>query len=170
MGLFIIQFGEDDPVINYDNWYIAASAAPGNPMDGEWHHVVTTYDADTNDHVTYLDAAPGEAESFDPNLIDPCDHKILIGSTQMVVYPYGDGSVDMVGDIDNVRVYDKVLSHGEIVYLMGVPAGQWYHGPVPSDAELYTSEPQGQQYVNFRDEAVLANNWLQRFLWPQNVP
>ncbi|MHC4498054.1 MAG: LamG-like jellyroll fold domain-containing protein [Planctomycetota bacterium] len=166
MGLFIIQFEEDDPVINYDNWYIAASAAPGNPMDGEWHHVVTTYDADTNDHVTYLDAAPGEAVSFDPNLIDPCDHKILIGTTQMVVYPYEDGSVDMVGDIDNVRVYDKVLSHGEIVYLMGTPAGNYFHGPVPSDAELHTSEPQGQQYVNFRDEAVLANNWLKSFLWP----
>jgi hypothetical protein len=170
MSLFIFDLPDDPPILSYDNWNIAASAAPGNPMDGRWHHAVTTYHADTNDHVTYLDAAPGDAEPFDPNLIDPCDHKILIGSTQMVVYPYEEGSVDMVGDIDNVRVYDKVLSHGEIVYLMGTPAGQWYHGPVPSDAELHTSEPQGQQYVNFRDEAVLANNWLKSFLWPTNVP
>jgi hypothetical protein len=166
MGLFILAPEEEDPILSYDNWWISNATAPGNPMDGKWHHVVTTYDADTNDHVTYLDGMPGAANPFDPNLIDPCDHKILIGSTQMVVYPYEEGSGDMVGDIDNVRVYDTVLSHGEIAYLSGVPAGQWFHAPVPSDAELHTSEPQGQQYVNFRDEAVLANNWLKSFLWP----
>jgi hypothetical protein len=171
MGLFILDFpGDDPPILSYDTWNIAASGAPGNPMDGRWHHVVTTYDADTNDHVTYLDGVPGEAESFDPNLIDPCDHKIRIGDTMHPIFPYEEATGDLTGDIDNVRVYDKVLSHGEVVYLMSTPAGEWFHAPVPSPAELHTSEPPGQQYVNFRDEAVLANNWLKSFLWPQNVP
>jgi hypothetical protein len=170
MALFIIQFGEDDPVINYDNWYINASDASGTPMDGEWHHVVTTYDADTNDHVTYLDAAPGDAVSFDPNLIDPCSHSIRIGSTLQMIegepgFPYIEGCVDMTGDIDDVRVYNRVLSHGEIAYLFGIESFPLCR-PVPSPAELWIGEPPGQRYVNFRDFAILANNWLREVFWP----
>jgi hypothetical protein len=182
MGLFAIQFPDADPVINYDNWYIAASAPPGNPLDGEWHSLVVTHDADggisegdygetagavTGLTKTYMDGFPSAEDGlWDPNLSDPCNHKVRIGDTMLPSFPYAEGCGDLTGDVDNVRIYDRVLTHGEIVYLMGVPAGQWHHGPVPSDAELYDSEPQGQQAVNFRDEAIMANNWLERFLWP----
>jgi hypothetical protein len=171
MGLFAIQFGEDDPIINYDNWYISASTPPGNPLDGEWHSLVVTHDADggisegdfgetegavTGLTRTYMDGFPSAEDGlWDPNLSDPCNHKVRIGDTMLPSFPYADGAGDLTGDVDNVRIFDRVLTHGEVVWLMGVPAGNWHHGPVPSDAELYDKEAQGQQAVNFRDEAIL---------------
>jgi hypothetical protein len=124
----------------------------------------------------YLDGVPGMSEygtgaqgNFDPNLIDnePNRHSIRIGTTRHAIMPYaeGEGIVDMTGDFDEVRVYNRVLSHGEIVNLMGVPAGQWFYMPVASDADLYEDEPaatslESTRFVNFKDYTFLMQYWL----------
>jgi hypothetical protein len=95
---------------------------------------------------------------------------------------------------DDFRVYDYNLTAGEVQYLAydgaaGDPPDDtklllhydfnevsghtahnsstyaFYH-PLLSPAELYKGEPQGSRIVNFRDFAVLADNWLQEQLWP----
>jgi hypothetical protein len=100
-----------------------------------------------------------------------------------------------VGAIDDFRIYDYTLSSSEIEYLAklgasgtapdanhlyahyklddgtglvaldsaGVAVNWW---PVPSTANLVDPEAEGERSVNFRDYAILADNWLQEYLWP----
>ncbi|MHC4789987.1 MAG: LamG-like jellyroll fold domain-containing protein, partial [Planctomycetota bacterium] len=194
MTIFMLPQEDDDPTLTYDNWHIDAATAIGTPTDGQWHLMVVTHDADggiveedSDDEtpgavtglttmyldgvpagVTTMSAQPGDQGNFDPNLVDPCDHKILIGNTQHAIMPWEDAPdvVSMKGDIDNVRVWDTLLTPGQVANLMNTPPAQTFSAPVNSDAELYSQEAVGQRYVNFKDKAVLANNWLELFLWP----
>ena len=68
-----------------------------------------------------------------------------------------------MGSIDDLRVYGSALSQGQIVTTMGL--AQLYF-PVPSLAELYDSESEGQRAINFKDFAVLAVQWLEKELYP----
>ena len=183
MGVFVLGT-EEEAVINYDNWYTAAAAAPGVPSDGEWHFLVVTHDADggivpedppgeqqqtgdTTGLITaYLDGVPGDPTPFDPNLVNPTTHNVRIGDTQNPIFPYADGGVDLTGDIDEFRIYDRVLSHGEIVNLQGVAPGVVFYAPVDSDAELYTDEPPGERFVNFKDYSFLMDYWLTEQWFP----
>jgi hypothetical protein len=78
------------------------------------------------------------------------------------------GSMDWYyanGTIDDVRVYNYALSHGEIVTLAEQePAA--YH-PVTSAANIYDEEAKLSKKVNFADFAILADHWLEGpVLWP----
>jgi hypothetical protein len=95
---------------------------------------------------------------------------------------------------DDFRVYDYNLPIGEIKYLAGTDLStppdnnlmllyydfnelgpntvahnsssyEWYH-PLLSPAELYDEEAEGQRAVDFKDFAILADNWLNEQLWP----
>jgi len=95
------------------------------------------------------------------------------------------------GAIDDVRIYDYNLSFTDVNNLAyqiadpNPPPVYWYkfdetsgytaadsgtptlvYGPVPSKANLTDPEPKFQRFVNFRDYAVLANDWLTEKLWP----
>jgi hypothetical protein len=73
------------------------------------------------------------------------------------------GAVNLVGEVDSVRIYDYPLSQLEAMYLTtdgtGIRAMQ-------SPANLYNEEPPGSRVINIRDYAVLALNWLQESFWP----
>ena len=71
----------------------------------------------------------------------------------------------MTGDVNEVLIYDRVLEPNEVLYLSGVPAGEYYR-PVPSNAEIYTDEAKGERWVNFKDYAFLMESWLEDFKWP----
>ncbi|MCJ7730526.1 MAG: LamG domain-containing protein, partial [Sedimentisphaerales bacterium] len=95
---------------------------------------------------------------------------------------------------DDFRVYDYNLTASEVQYLAtdgaagdlpddtkmllyynfdevagavahNSSAYAFYH-PLLSRAELYDSEEEGSRVINFRDFAVLADNWLKEQLWP----
>ena len=56
MSLFIHNW--DEPFwgeVVYDNYSVDASAAEDNPLDGQWHTVVVTYDADSEWFTVYFD-------------------------------------------------------------------------------------------------------------------
>jgi len=72
----------------------------------------------------------------------------------------------MRGDVGELRIYDRVLSDGEIVYLSGVSVGEGAYMPVPSTADIYFEEPEGQRRVNFKDYALLMQYWLTEQLFP----
>jgi len=188
-AMAVFMLGEEDPAVTYDNWYIAAASVTDSPTDNEWHFLVVTHDANggttgedppgdepegvaTGLTTVYLDGVPGEQGIFDPNLIDPNTHSIRIGTTRHAIFPYEEpGVVDMTGDIDEVQVYGRVLSHGEIVNLMGVPAGEWLYFPVDSDADLYEDEPpatslESTRLVNFKDYTFMMQYWLVEQLFP----
>ena len=63
-----------------------------------------------------------------------------------------------------------MLLHYDFNELSGYTAAnsssyQFYH-PLLSNAELYDGEAEGSRVVNFRDFAILADNWLKEQLWP----
>ncbi len=96
------------------------------------------------------------------------------------------------GAIDDVRIYGYALSFADVNNLANQIAdpnpwpAYWYkfdeasgttaadsgvpvivYGPVPSKANLTDPEPKLQRSVNFRDYAILADEWLVETLWPQ---
>jgi hypothetical protein len=68
------------------------------------------------------------------------------------------------GMLDDVRIYDYALTHGEVLSLAGVAT---LYVPVPSSAEIYEGEDQGSRVVNFKDYAELMDSWLVEIKYPQ---
>ena len=183
----------------YDNFFVADSRVEDETSDwsiSNWHHVAVTYDADggicpedsedpnvcppggvTGLITVYLDGMPTEEPgNFDPNIpeipeID--DDEVHIGDSLNVEFPgeeYESGDAGFTGDIDEVRIYTEVLTHGNVLWLAGM--GDTYF-PLDSEANLYPKEgpfgwdPDDQDVVNFADFAILADNWLaEEKLWP----
>jgi len=69
------------------------------------------------------------------------------------------------GLIDDLRIYNYALPDAEAGYLATKGASGLYF-PLVSVANLYDQEPQNQKKVNFKDLAVLADQWLVQQLWP----
>ncbi len=70
------------------------------------------------------------------------------------------------GRIDEVRLYDDVLTQAEVVYIMtGSTSPQYF--PVWSLGNLTdVGDPCDSRFVNFEDYNILANTWLDKLLWP----
>ena len=65
------------------------------------------------------------------------------------------------GAMDDVRIYDYSLTPGEILYLsQGASSSQYVTlPPGRPDAD-------GDNKIDLKDYAVMANNWLKEILWP----
>jgi hypothetical protein len=96
---------------------------------------------------------------------------VLTGYTKLLV---GRGGKDTAADsgwnglVDEVRIYDYALSQDQIKTVMNkgsLPSVELYY-PLLSVAELYSSEPVNSKKVNFKDYAILAEQWLKQQLWP----
>jgi hypothetical protein len=135
--------------------------------DGEWHHVVGL--RDVNELRLYIDGLPDGSTTIpaDYDLVGVHQHNAYIGTITAhaddpngtVVYKYQQGSVD------DVRVYGYALSEGEVAYL-ATDGGAGIHLPIISPADVYQGEPQGQQWINFKDYAIIADLYLEKLLWP----
>ena len=153
MSVYVHNWDEPDwGEVLYDNFHINAVSAEDNPLDGDWHTMVTTYEAATQVHRMYLDGVPGESLVFDPAIPQIRQDTVRIGGSLNITFPYEEGVGDLAGDIDNVRIYDNVLSHEEVLYLAGAPV-------TPADLD-------GNQIINFGDFAFMAKMWLEEQFWP----
>ncbi|MHC4675667.1 MAG: LamG domain-containing protein, partial [Planctomycetota bacterium] len=136
--------------------------------DGDWHHVVGL--RDINDLRLYIDGLPDGNDILPAgyDLSGTSQHNAYIGTITNhgadpnVLYKYLEGSVD------DVRIYDYALSDAEVAYLPDdTPGDGQLHIPVASVANIYNEEPEGEQWVNFMDYAVLADDWLKEEpYWP----
>ena len=118
--------------------------------DGLWHHVAGVYDG--SKLFLYVDGIIDVSE----------DSSGTINNTTSNVY-IGENEAQMGrewnGQIDEVRIYNRALSHGEIVSLAGESQ---VLQPLPRPkVDLYEDGK-----VNFRDYSILANSWLEETLWP----
>jgi hypothetical protein len=96
---------------------------------------------------------------------------VLTGYTKLLV---GRGGKDTAanqgwdGLVDEVRIYDYALSQAEVKTVTNrgtLPKVDVYY-PLQSPAELYAAEPVNSRRINFRDFAILADQWLVQLLWP----
>jgi len=63
------------------------------------------------------------------------------------------------GLLDEFRIYNRALSAEEVAYIY---SGKPQYVPLVSRANLYDGEGGNSKVVNFRDYALLADNWLAR--------
>jgi hypothetical protein len=132
--------------------------------DNEWHHVAGMRDGNSL-HV-YVD---GILEGTNTNLPAGYDlsgthqHNAYIGAItdnrDSSTYKY------LRGSVEEVRIYSYALSAGEMAYL-ATDGGAGIHFPIISPADLYQDEPEGQQWINFKDYSLLADQYLEKLLWP----
>jgi hypothetical protein len=73
------------------------------------------------------------------------------------------------GRIDDVRIYNYALSADQIATVMAggsLPEVSVYYELI-SPAELYGAEEPSFKAVNFRDLAILADQWQEKRFWPE---
>jgi hypothetical protein len=75
------------------------------------------------------------------------------------------------GILDDLRLYNKTLPVGDIMGLAGI-VGKVYV-PMIATTNIYPKSPPGAPYdpnnidvINIKDYAIIADNWLDRVLWP----
>jgi hypothetical protein len=149
------------------------SAVVINAFIGQWIHVAATYPnpsgnpADANSYARiYLNGAQIGSGRFYFDNGDDNEIFLSIGNT-MDQNSWPSSPEGFWGYIDEVRIYDRPLEPNEIAYLADpTPPDGNLMIPIPSAAEIYEEEPEGSRVVNFKDFALVANNWLVGFEWP----
>ncbi len=123
----------------------------------EWHHVAATLDAATTTARIYLDGQlDGENTHFDksPSLIVNPTTQNWLGRSQHKNHGL------YAGLMDDVHIYDRALTHGEIAFL----ADSIVTTTLPGQTRMMDINHDAA--VDARDFAVLANEWLTEILWP----
>ena len=91
--------------------------------DDTWHHVVLMYDASATTLYLYIDNVLSQTQTGVTNTLSPSGQALHIGSRS--------GGYPFAGKLDDIRLYSKILSTGEIATLS---AGG---SPSSSDLDLY---------------------------------
>jgi len=142
---------------NQDTYCIHVYGAEWNimPLDEDWHHLAATYDVNTI--AWYGDGVPVGTAVRDINTVD----NVQMGKR-------ADNDAYFLGLVDDVRIYNRALTDAEIAYLADTtPLDGQLYVPLVSIANIYDEEVEGLKWVNFRDFAVLANDWLkEEQYWP----
>ncbi len=115
-GLFLtdtmVGYSQFDNASNSD-YDISDNVALNN---GQWHYVASTYNATTGDFKLFVDGALRTSENVG-------SHTLMNSSVPLIMGAYGlsaDGYTNrgfLVGDLDEVRVYNGVLTDTEITIL-----------------------------------------------------
>jgi len=125
--------------------------AEADDWQGQWNHYAFTLDASKKLIRMYRN---GQIVA-EGNLYQPprgiTEFSIGGGIGVGLTHPY-------YGRIDDFRIYNYALSQAQVVYLTGV---EDLYVPLDSPAELAVDA-----IVNYKDFAVLAEDWLVEQLWP----
>ena len=141
--------GEDFYCLHVYGWEANMMA-----LDLEWHHLAGTYDGSTLRW--YGDGASYGQDSS--RMLTTVDH-VQMGKRG---HPQADNG-HWPGRVDEVRIYSRELVHEEIMDLAGVPS---VYSPLVSPANLHDDEPNNFKKVNFRDYAIMSDQWLEKKWWP----
>jgi hypothetical protein len=144
--------------------------APANTMLNQlnkWAHLAATYNGSTHTATLYVNGvqvATGQwrfSNGTDENIF------LTIGCT-MDINAWPNACPESYnGYIDEVRIYNRDLNQPEICYLADpTPGDGKLTVPPASLADVYKGEPEGEQFVNFKDLAMVAQKWLQQDMFP----
>jgi len=153
MSIFVHHW--DEPYwseVIYDNYTIGAATAEDDPVDGQWHNMVVTYDADSELFIVYLDGVAGEAAQMNPAIPGIVADTVRIGSSLNDNYPYNQGASNLVGDVDNIRIFNFTLTLEDILRLPAIPTA-------PADLN-------GDGIVDQADKDIVQANMGPEKLWP----
>jgi hypothetical protein len=129
--------------------------------DDAWHHVAGIRKG--AELLVYVDGALDGTGSVPAgyDLAGTTQHNAYIGT----ITDNRDGTLFkyFTGLIDEVQIYGYALSDTDILSVAGL--ADMYH-PVTSPANISDDEPVNSKRVNFKDFAVLADEWLKQLLWP----
>ena len=119
----------------------------------EWVHFAHVHDG------TYTKVyANGEIVADVPRTINTSSASPF----QIAMYGWTEASLD--GQIDDLRVYDYGLSHGQVLTAAGIGASMYV--PITSPANLTDPEGTNNLKVNFKDLSVLLGSWRDTEEWP----
>ena len=133
-----------------------------------WYHVAATYDEDANTVSIYVD---GKLMLGPTNVGGPIRYISAYSESYPDYFSIGGLSLRdsedwyyANGTIDEARLYDYAMPHGEVVTLAEQPAA---YQEVTSAANIYDLEAKLSKKVNSMDFAVMADHWLEGpTLWP----
>jgi hypothetical protein len=153
MSVFVHHW--DEPYsgeIIYSNYTVGSATVGDDPLDGEWHNMVVTYDAGSELFVVYLDGVAGESVEMNPAVPGITADTVRIGGSLNAAYPYNQGVSDFAGNVDNVRIFNFTLTQLDVDRLPVVPRG-------PADLN-------GDGMVDQADKDIVEANMGPEKLWP----
>ncbi len=107
--------------------------------DGEWHHVAATAvenaTASSGDVTLYVDGSDDTRSSSDPDAFDVVANPEL---DLCIGYRHTRGDRPFIGVLDEVRIYDKVLTAAEVAALAMRPKA---YNPDPADGTVGVTNP-----------------------------
>ena len=133
--------------------------------DDAWHHVAAVLDSDGTPEVAdlrlYVDGFLDGSSWVTNQVINTAD----LSTMRIGRGPWNDRP--FYGAIDELRVYSRALSHGEVASLAGYTAGTVLSQPVSALlSTLSDTDLNDDDVIDFKDFALLANTWLDEVLWP----
>ena len=125
-------------------------------LHDEWTHLAGVYDG--TDIKVYVNGALAASDDSAPGM------PLLQDTNDLAIGDAVDVDRAFPGRVDDARVYGYGLTDAEVAYI----GTEDNSGIVPliSIANISDDEPVGQKAVNFKDFAVLMQDWLYEQLWP----
>ena len=139
---------------------IPASASEYN---GQWNHYAYTFDSAINTIKIYQNGVLYASSTGKNQSLIRTMTAFRLGASTITNPLNGAVQNFYSGMIDDFRVYNRVLTDGEILTLAG---GAAYIVPMNSPANLVVKGVAGQEIINYKDFNVIAGNWLKEILWP----
>jgi len=138
--------------------------------DGEWHHVAAVLQSDGMPRMKNIAIyADGRREALTNRTGRDIDIDTFSENDVTIGAAYWTTDFPFTGLIDDLRIYGRALSDGEIAALAQLAAvGTQLNQPLrplltsPEDTDLF---PDGR--INFVDYATLVDSWLEEGLWPE---
>jgi hypothetical protein len=131
----------------------------GNVMTGQWVHVAVTRVRSSGQVKLYINGMLDRTAISSSTGTQTGNPKINIGGNPLDVLYY-------TGLIDDIRIYSRALSHGEIAQIAGkaMPFNQPLDGLLTQSVPAINMYPDG--VIDLKDYAFLAEVWLETLLWP----
>lgn len=154
MSIFVHNWEEPSwGEVIYDQYYVGGAGSEDNPLDGEWHSAVVTYSAAAELIRVYLDGEPGWDGEWNPEIPDIADDTVRIGGSLNSVYPYDEGVSNLIGSIDNVRIFSFVLIDDDAAGL-------------PDSIPTHPADLNGDGIVDQADKDIVEANLGTVSVWP----
>ena len=93
------------------------SIGNGKVNDGQWHHIVTVRDGSSGFVQVFIDSILANAEYLPSGILSIASNGLWVGRVQYCVGGCFNTSQDFLGSIDDLRIYNRVLSSAEVLEL-----------------------------------------------------